>query len=137
MCNDDIPLMTQFNKLAIESVVTCPETPWASTSATEDPKTAWTLAWSARAGWKTSWYNTCRVTEAIHIPGAFSMCENTVSGVTASKITCCATDDASFGWCSWQYGKPLGMISCYSSLGGTGGGDGTAVSIDSENNEHA
>jgi hypothetical protein len=26
-----------------------------------------------------------------------SVCENTVSGVTASKITCCVTDDASFG----------------------------------------
>jgi hypothetical protein len=26
-----------------------------------------------------------------------SVCERTVSGVTASKITCCVTDDASFG----------------------------------------
>ena len=26
------------------------------------------------------------------------MCENPVSGVTVSKITCGVTDDASFGW---------------------------------------
>jgi hypothetical protein len=69
MCNESIPPLTQFNKLAFESVVTCSETPRARTSVTKDQGTAWNLAWSARAVWKTSWSNTCRVTAAILFPG--------------------------------------------------------------------
>jgi hypothetical protein len=42
--------MTQYNKLAFESVVTCSETPRASTSGTEDQENAWNVAWKRTSG---------------------------------------------------------------------------------------
>jgi hypothetical protein len=113
MCNEGMPPMTQSIKLAVESVVTCLETPRESASDTMTQNLHGILH-GAHGGLEDIFvqHMPC-IISGPHPRSLQCVREHSLRGDCEQDHVFRVTDDASSGWSSWKYGKPLGMVSCY------------------------
>jgi hypothetical protein len=110
MCNEGIPPTTQSNKLAVESVVTR-----GRVRRTRWPKTCMDSCIEHTSGLEDILvqHMPCIISDP-HPRSLQCVREHGLRGDCEQDHVFRVTDDASFGWCSWKYGRPpLGMVWCY------------------------